>query len=70
MKERLNFHESTEGVTYIDYRASEVINDKLLFFAAPEAISKFMKETRKSVHSFKKDPTDEFETEYINVDLL
>lgn len=70
MKERLSFHESQEGVTYIDYRQSESITDKVLFFAAPEALSKFMKDTRKAIISFKRDPADEFETEYIDIDLL
>ena len=42
----------------------------MLFFVAPEAMSKFMKQIEHSTQRFRKNPKDAFDTEYICVDKL
>lgn len=70
MKDRKNFQESKEGFTYMQQKIEERISSKLLTFVLPTDMTKWNMMVKRIIKSIKRNETDDFDTEYVDVDAL
>lgn len=69
-KERRNFQESKEGFTYMMQKNEERITGKLLPFQQPSDTTKWNSSVKRIIKSLKKNESDDFDTDYVDVDAL
>ena len=69
-KERRNFQESKEGFTYMMQKNEERITSKLLPFQQPSDTTKWNSSVKRIIKSLKKNESDDFDTDYVDVDAL
>ena len=69
-KEKKNFQESKEGFTYMMQKTEERASAKLLTFVLPTDMTKWNMTVKRIIKKIKKDPADDYDTEYIDVDAL
>ena len=69
-KDRRQFQDSKEGFTYMMQKAEERASAKLLTFVLPTDMTKWNMTVKRIVKKIKKDPSDDFDTEYVDVDAL
>lgn len=69
-KEKRNFQESKEGFTYMLQKVEERFTSKLLPFVLPTDLTKWNLLVKRTIKKIKRDPGDEYDTEYVDVDTL
>ena len=69
-KEKRNFQDSKEGFTYMMQKSEERASNKILTFVLPTDMTKWNMTVKRIIKKIKKDPSDDYDTEYVDVDTL